>query len=192
MRLWDLRALYYGFARTIWPTSAILRKEFENIQSLFKLIDHNKGLILDIGCGVGESIKLLDENVTAIAIDARLKMAKKINKDTVVVGDALRLPVKPAKADFVLSVGLSEYLDDLRSFFRQISQTLKSNRCLILTTSPPTIYSFLRFLAGSRIYPRKTADILAMAQKYNFEKIGEKHVFSQDVFLFRLVKENKI
>ncbi|WP_456471941.1 class I SAM-dependent methyltransferase [Methanocaldococcus sp.] len=98
-----------------------------------------KGLTLDIGCGTGEQLKLLDE---AIGLDISLEMAKIAMKKTnkfVVVANAEKLPFKDNTFYNVISFFGALNHCNIDRAFKEIYRVLKPNGKFIFTVA--NVYS---------------------------------------------------
>jgi len=121
MKTWNLKAPLYSLFRKPWPLCIIHKRETENIISLLHLIPQQDGTGLDLGCGVGHSMKLSEDSMPLIGLDSSFIMARQASKTTnrpVVVADALSHPFKSKSLCLIMAVGLIEYLEDSEKFFQ--------------------------------------------------------------------------
>ena len=189
MNLWNLKAPLYNLFRKPWPLNRILRCETKNIQSLLRLVPQQDLVALDIGCGAGSSIKLLNGKIKAIGLDGSFNMAKQAFQNTncpVVVADSLALPFAANAFNLITAIGLLEYLEDIEAFFSFSAAALIPGGYLLVTSSPPGLFTTLRRVGGNKIHPRKADFIIDSAERCNLNLVDKKSCFSQDVFLFTL------
>ncbi len=187
MNIWNLKAPLYNLFRKPWPLNRILIRETVNFEALLQLVTPRGGTALDIGCGTGRSMKLSGDSMNFIGLDGSFNMAKQAAQNTncpVVVADALTPPFSENSFSLVTVVGLLEYLDDLEVFFTSCAAVLKQGGHLLVTGSPPGLFTSLRRVGGTKIHPRKAVVIIETAKRYNFALVDKKSCFSQDAFLF--------
>jgi len=189
MNLWNLKAPLYNLFRKPWPLSRILGRETENIQELLRLFPQQEGSGLDIGCGTGRSMQLIAGTKKMLGFDGSFVMAKQAVQNTnhpVVVADALTLPFSAKSFSLITAIGLLEYLDDIEDFFAGCAAVLKPDGYMLVTSSPPGLFTSLRRASGNRINPRKADAVIETAGRFHFALIKKKFCFSQEVFLFSL------
>lgn len=120
------------FYRQYWE---IIKEVVENLPKDAK--------ILEIGCGRGtlcqylksagyENLTLLDESAEALAL-ARENMGYGAH---LVKADALALPLEDETYDLVLSMGVSEHIDNFPKFFYEQLRVLKKGGYMICITVP--------------------------------------------------------
>ena len=193
MNLWNLRAPLYNFFRKPWPLNVILKKETRHIRELLAGIDFDNGRVLDVGCGVGHSSHLLLGTQQVFAIDKSHRMAARavrIGAKNVIVAEANFLPVTDNSFDMILAIGLTKYLTTLPQFFAEIKRAGKPDLFFLCTSSPPGIFSLLRNVGGSKVYRRSSEKIIETAKEAGISFLAQRHFFSQDAFLFQILKEN--
>lgn len=193
MNLWNLRAPLYNFFRKPWPLNIILGKETRNIRELLAGVHLYDGKVLDVGCGVGHSSHLLPGAWQVFAMDKSRRMAARAARagtKNVAAAEADFLPVADNSFDVILAIGLTEYLASLPKFFAETKRSGKNNSLLLCTSSPPGIFSLLRNLGGSKIYQRAPKKIIQTAANAGLALLAQRHFFSQDAFLFQILKEN--
>lgn len=188
MNLWNFKALFYHQLRRIWPLSRILHIENENVKKMLSKIPLRNGSAVDLGCGTGNSFKIIRSNQIIIGLDKSIRMTryvhKKLKKD-VVVADVLQLPFKKESISFFMAVGLTEYLKDLVSFFDQVRFTAAPESFLLLSSSPPSWVTNLRKIGGNKIYKRRMIDVQILARDYGFNALAHRCSPMQELCLFR-------
>ena len=184
MDLWSLRAPFYKWMRRFWPLSVVLDAEQRAIKSLLGSLENRARRILDIGSGTGRALHCLAPAPVMIGLDKNKKMARSIPPPAI-VADAHHLPIKPGSIDISLAIGLSEYLADMMPLFRELAMAGRPASHVVMTSSPPSMFTALRRLAGSHIWTRRPAEIIAAASQSTFVLIDSRHSFSQDAFLFK-------
>src|SRR3989344_3361087 len=109
------------------PATKILRKKE---QQLIKKFGREK--ILDIGCGTGTHLNLLD-NVIGFDISEKMLYKAKIKNRPLVQGDASNLPIKQNSFDTVFCFYSTLNLVDLEKSSKEISRILKQSGKLLLS-----------------------------------------------------------
>jgi len=189
MNIWNLKAPFYNLFRKPWPLSRILGRETENSKELLRLVPQREGTGLDIGCGAGNSLNIPGGKVELIGLDGSFVMAKQAAQNTncpLVVADALSLPFSANCFYLITAIGLLEYLVDIEAFFANCAVVLKPGGHLLVTSSPPGLFTTLRRAGGNKIHPRKTDAVIETAGRFHFSLVQKKSCFSQDVFLLEL------
>lgn len=143
-------------------------------------VENEKGIILDIGCGIGyfsESISERNKSVSVISGDidkASVRHASKNINAVFLIFDAQYLPFKNSVFDCIFSTEVIEHVPNSNFFLSEVSRILKDHGKFILTTestegilSPP----------------------LQHCHKYGFEK-QEHKAFSEKELKEMLKKSN--
>ena len=108
----------------------------------------SRGSILDIGCGVGSNLPVLQSHRwNAIGIDQSfyaLSLASKRFKIPLVNGDMNQLPIKPNSVGLIIALDILEHLDDDLNGIRELYQALSKRGVLVLTVPA------FRFLWGTQ------------------------------------------
>lgn len=189
--LWKLQSSFYHLFRSNPVSTWILQEENEAIKLLFKsLPDKRIRIGLDIGSGRGNSLELFIDSETAwVAIDYSLQMIRRCRPQfqevRFILGDAREMPFKSESFDLVLSVGVSEYLEDPDQFLREIWKLLKPGSFVILTLTPPNFLNFFRWMIGHRIYPVREADLRDSLNNIPFSITKSKRTLLQVQYLLR-------
>lgn len=189
--LWKLQSSFYHLFRSNPVSAWILQEENEAIKLLFKsLPDKRIRIGLDIGSGRGNSLELFIDSETAwVAIDYSLQMIRRCRPQfqevRFILGDAREMPFKGGSFDLVLSVGVSEYLEDPDQFLREIWKLLKPGSFVILTLTPPNFLNFFRWMIGHRIYTIREADLRDSLNNIPFSILGSSQTLLQDQYLLR-------
>ena len=112
--------------------------KFHKNQQTSTLSPNEMNLVLDVGCGSGQSsalFHLYSKKILGIDIDTKqIQQAKLQNKHENIVfmqGAAERLPVDDNSVDLI-TAGASAHWFDLPKFFEEAKRVLKQNGCLSL------------------------------------------------------------
>lgn len=185
MGSWSLTSKLYRF-RQAWFMKWILEEEKDNMRYLLEGVQ--AGLILDIGSGIGSSLDLFPENRRLVCCDRAVPMLKKIkgrvNLHTS-AADAEHLPFRDGIFDMVSLIGVIEYLKDLDLVFQETARVLQPGGFLLLTSSPPSLWTFFRLALGKRLHPRDGAFVNRFAHDRGFFILGRTCSFLQEQFLFQ-------
>jgi ubiquinone/menaquinone biosynthesis C-methylase UbiE len=157
--------------------------------------------ILDVGCGFGGTIALLNEehtglNMTGLNIDPRqieraktkvLPSIKKENSANFIVGDACELPFASSTFDTVFAVECIFHFPSRERFFKEAARVLKPGGKLIL--SDFVVNLFLLPVAGF-YYLFYHKDVTAIYGKRNsiasrslYQKLAKKSGFTVDAMV---------
>ena len=99
-----------------------------------KLID--KGTyVLDVGCGHGELMELIQPTNDVFGIDFTMKMLEDCFKKGLKVmwGEAENIPFCNNHFDVVCALGLIEYLSEDEKFINEVYRVLKPNGTLVVS-----------------------------------------------------------
>ena len=116
-----------------------------------------KGAVLDIGCGIGKHLAMLDNVVLKVGIDAglaSLQMGKLIFPDlTLICCSVYQLPFKSATFDSAVMIDVIEHLEDPSSALKEVVRLMKRDGTLYVQTPNYPIkrlYDLWHRLRGSR------------------------------------------
>ena len=160
-----------------------------NLQTLLDKADLHPRMVLDLGTGVGSSLKIYKNECTVIGIDRALSMIQKcrtLRTFTGLIGDTYCLPFRDDSVSFISAIGLTEYLKNKGLFLDEVKRILSKGGYLLVTTSPPHILNALRFLLGHRLYLVQTGAWMAMTGQRGFTCLGKDDSIIQKQFLFRV------
>ena len=170
--------------------------------------------ILDVGCGLGGTIKLLNEknnncefvgvNIDPKQIEVAKKevTAKNSNKVEFIEGDACALPFLEQKFDVVLCVESIFHFKDRRLFFKECQRALKPGGILVVSDFVPVgiFSSFMNFIEHTfhlvdKVYGTMRIDIsvvkykkIAKESSFNTESI--KNITINTFPTYRFLKQN--
>lgn len=164
----------------------IIDAERRNIQQL--LAGLKPGRVLDIGSGTGATLDLLPARDLLVAVDRSPVMLKRIPRDgsvRIAAAAAKALPFADRSFDLVTLIGVSEYLKRLNPMLREAARILHPGGHLLLTSSPPSIWTVLRLILGNRLHPRTRAEIIRHAEKKEFRLMDSAKSLMQEQFLFQ-------
>ncbi|MCD6117688.1 class I SAM-dependent methyltransferase [bacterium] len=166
MSFWDIKAKRYEAIRHVRLIEWILRAEKDNIR---KLIDEEgiaADIVLDIGSGSGEAGSLFPDSTQITAIDTSFSMLVQCRSKGffAVRGDALYLPAASNYFNCVISIGVSEYIKRLDSFFSEAGRVLKKGGYFITTRAQPNIFNRLRMVSGERVRCHRENKFISSAE----------------------------
>jgi SAM-dependent methyltransferase len=178
---------YHRWARFFWPCNIIACREYAAIRSLALKLPPATGIGLDIGCGVGHSLHL-NTAVTLVGVEKNHRMARLAKKShgiPVVIADAVFLPFKKKSLSAVTAVGLTEYIADMARFFSEIERIGSDDIAVILTSSPPTLFTRLRRIISPGIHMRTAEELCRFAGR-DFPTLVEiRRSFTQHALMWR-------
>lgn len=140
--------------RIIWYIRGLLEAGFSaHYKEVKQLLGKTKGLVLDLGCGIGNFSKLFRAK-QYIGVDcdpALIAFAKKHNPGTFIRADAKKIPFPSEHFDAVLLVGVLHHLkdEDLPKVVAEIFRvTKKGGTVLVVEDYRPDIAenAFIHFL----------------------------------------------
>ena len=166
MELWDFYARFYGILRSNPVSYFILKHENQSIDKLLQLRQptQSKSYALDLGTGLGESLKHIPSDFTRIfAIDKSSKMISfarhKYQEVDFSIGDAIQTPYASGSMDLLMCVGLSEYVENVDELMKEIHRLLSNSGYAIFTSAPPTLLNLVRKFFGHSLYVRSKGEI---------------------------------
>jgi SAM-dependent methyltransferase len=116
---------------------------FVGRRKLFKVLFSFLGLqndlrVIDIGCGVGSNLRLLQSmRSKLVGMDSEmyslLHTRKSLSAVPLVNGDVMRLPIKADSIDLILASDILEHLDEDTVGIREIYRTLKREGKVLFT-----------------------------------------------------------
>ncbi len=165
MGTWQILARIYFLFSKIFPVNLIYKKAINKLTDLLAQITNEPVIILDIGTGIGETLKYLPVGEKRILLDFSSPMlahAPKFPNDQKIIADCINLPVKKNCIDLVTCIGVSEYNKKKAVLSREIYSCLTPGGYAIITFSPPGIISKLRTLLGEQIYPLSNSGVNEM------------------------------
>jgi len=96
-----------------------------------------KGLVLDIGCGVGSNLPILESHgLNALGLDGSLyalNLASRRFKIALINGDLNQLPIRPGSIGLIIATDVLEHLENDSKGIGQMYQALMEGGVLILT-----------------------------------------------------------
>ncbi|MDA1292322.1 MAG: class I SAM-dependent methyltransferase [bacterium] len=170
-----------------------LHKRTKILQDMCSLQKCDK--LLDVGCGSGVHMKLCipqcnhvtgidySEKMIALAKDELRSIDE--SKWDVHVGDAMRVPFQNQEFDWVISMGLLDYVDEPRKVLSECWRVLKDEGHIICTIPKnPSVFSCLRTRFGNaikkyvfhlppirNIYTRSSLESLLESENFQCEEI---------------------
>lgn len=188
MNLWNLKAHIYSLRNSLF-FKWILKAEKNNLKKLASKTGRMKGMILDVGTGMGHTLDILPDTNPVICLDKSFVMLNRLNKRRTVhskiVSSALFLPFKDSSFYFISSIGISEYLTDLTSFYREANRVLKSKGYFLTTISPPNVWNLLRKGLGNPIYTITNESLQNIILTAGFVHLATMRSLMQYQYLFK-------
>lgn len=121
-----------------YPVLAVRLKYMTEMLSDFM----ENGKIIDIGCGTGEMLQVLEEHkFNPFGLDYSFKMLREISKENagekypLINGDTENLSFKDESFDGIICAGVIEYLNDDKKALKEIARVLKPGGFAIITLS---------------------------------------------------------
>ena len=154
MKKWQLRAKIYYWFRKVFPINLFFAEETDNLLDLLERVTSQPKNILDLGTGIGDTLKYLPIGERRVLLDfspAMLANAPAFPGDQKIIGDILQMPVKQQKFDLITCIGVSEYIYEKAVLLEQIYDSLNPEGFAIITFSPKNMITRLRKLLGKRI-----------------------------------------
>lgn len=189
MSVWDLKSTFYKFFRSHFLFRLILEKENLKLRKLLAHLPPEKKRVLDIGTGMGNALFFISNEHELFGLDSSFKMlrlAQKRVQAQFIQADAKELPFKSKTFALILAIGFIEYLSTLDRFLNAIVRIMGKDSFLILTLSPPNIFSYLRTLLGHRIYPLRFEYIKMQFEKHGFQIVKRTKSLMQEQYLLKL------
>ncbi len=173
-----------------------------------KMVNLDNKFIMDLGCGTGRlSRSIINTASKIVGIDFSRNMVeaahrnKKTNEYYIVM-DALNLGFKNEVFDAAFSIGMFEYVEDLRPFLNEVNKTLKIGSPFVFTcNNSESLFRKINFRKAEGEYlakgKSKLGDIKNYLQESRFKLISYQGTFfiSPDFvwkfyrfFPFRLLK----
>ena len=146
---------HFSEAAESYLAAAALQKEVEaRLLEQADILQQPPQRILDLGCGPGRAAGLLKKRwpkADVIAMDLALPMLQQVPKHTRfwrpvkrVCADALQLPFKDARFDFVFSSLCLQWVHPLPQALREIRRVLKPGGLMVFSTFGPDTLIELR------------------------------------------------
>lgn len=101
------------------------------------LVQYAGKKVLDIGCGIGRHLDILETAKLRVGVDislGALKRAQALSDDVFAQANAYHLPFKSHSWDTILSVDVIEHLEYPSDLLQEIARLLQVNGLLILQT----------------------------------------------------------
>jgi len=127
--------LHFSLENNFWYftlKTAIIRDNIKKLTNKYKNTLH----ILEVGCGSGRNLELINKYGTGFGVDNNLialNLCQKRKLKNLIVGDANKLPFKNASFDIVCTFDLLEHLEDDYGCLMEFRRTLKKGGYLIIS-----------------------------------------------------------
>ena len=194
MNIWDLKAPFYHMFRKIWPLNLIHKKETTSIQTLLSSIGDRQDVVLDMGCGCGDSFHLIQNAKHTFGMDQSLVMVKRYRNKTqrpVFVAKAEHLPLKSGSVSLFYVIGVCEYIKELSITLKEWKRSCRPTGNVILTSSPPVLFNKLRIIGGNRLYLRTSNVMKNLIKLSGFYVQKNLNSGSQQAFLLSIKNPGK-
>lgn len=169
--IWDIKACCYDEIRTNRVCGSILERENQGIKLLIERISKRDAIVFDLGIGTGNDLKLLPNQFRVVGFDKNLRMLQSTRNGysvDLVQADVLCLPVGDMTADIILMIGVSEYIREIDSMFKELARIMNPQAYAIITYSPDSMITRLRKLVGNRLIIRSKEEIESLIQLNGF------------------------
>ncbi len=189
MNAWNGRAFYYRHARSWGPLAAIKRAEDAAAEGLLTRMAPLPEIYLDLGCGLRAPLTCL-HTAARVGVDAAVSMLRKSAPSQgfhPLCGDVRQLPCKGGQYSLAIAIGVSEYLKNT-IWFAEVARLLNPGGFFLVTATAPGIWALSRHLTGSRVYGHSRDEILRGAAAAGLRLLGEKRLWTQDIYLFQDVR----
>ena len=189
MNIWNIKALFYRYVRSLPVVHHILQHEIENLGRLWGRMDTPFSVIVDVGTGTGACLGIYPDDIPVIGIDRSIRMLTRNERAMLfpVVGEAYTLPLYENSVPFISAVGIAEYLQEKRKWLVEMKRILSPDGYLLLTIAPPNVLNSLRRLLGNRIYLIRQTKWEALVENLGFFMVGREQSLLQIQYLFRMV-----
>lgn len=188
MSLWDVEAVFYGMARRLPGLRRVLAAEQRGLRTLLSELSLHGCIVLDVGCGDGEGLGLIESPCLRIGLDRSRRFAvrtRRIKRVSTVAADMAAIPCRSTSIDVVLCIGLLEYSEDLPTTIAELVRVTRPGGYLLLTCSPAGPLTAGRRLLGHRI-TAMTGDILiARCEPLGLRVCAQQRLGSQHQVLMR-------
>jgi 2-polyprenyl-3-methyl-5-hydroxy-6-metoxy-1,4-benzoquinol methylase len=127
----------------LWEEHAKNPKWMENLKRYAALYGI-KGNVLDVGCGFGHFVSILQKSNFAVGVDKSAEMVnigkKKLLIKNILTSDTTSLPFKENSFDWIIANQLLEHLEEPAKFLVGVRKVLKPGGRLFLTTPNRFVY----------------------------------------------------
>lgn len=176
--------------------SWIKKKEMEYFLNILTKYNFNKKIkIIDIGCGSGFYSKILSfknfKNITCLDKEKKELEKIKISKIKKIYSSILHYNLKK-KYDFILSMGILEFIKDYKFFFRKITNCAKKKSTLMLLI--PAInfafffYKIYHYFNKTIIFTHKKKKVISELKFLKWKIISIKYIFPSSIVIIARFK----
>ncbi|MEM3509186.1 MAG: class I SAM-dependent methyltransferase [Nitrososphaerota archaeon] len=112
---------------------------------IYDLLRVNKGIVLDVGCGDGDTFCLLSPSVFPIGVEISRIRTKRVRKHaSVILADAQELPIRNGAIDFVVASEILEHLPFPQKCLHEVYRVLKNRGKLGIIIPNDKVYTLYR------------------------------------------------
>jgi len=173
---------FYEHYRTSFNPISFFAKLFlkqRNAWALRNIVPNKDYIIADIGCGSGTLLDRLASGFRHVyAIDVSEQMLEEARNNNYldnieyIQSSCEPCPLKDASLDVIVSLGVLDYVPDIKTFVVEYSKILKPGGIAIITAPKTrTIFSFLRWFNGLRKILTKMPPLVNVVSKDEMKSI---------------------
>src|SRR3990172_8739702 len=195
---WNTRSKLYDLVFSLPLIKGGREEEISNFAELFERARKNSSAeqktTLDIGCGTGEFLKFHSSfnPSKTVGLDLSKDMLEKARKKSesrfFVLGSASALPFKDGSFDFISSIGVSEYFEDVNIFLREVSRVAGESSNLIVSYTSKSLFNIFRNLWWIRFFERSWIEIKEAVEEGEFEILDKRSMRIQAQILLKKIK----
>lgn len=160
-RIWQKRYSRYSRRGIGGPGSALARREWQTAADLWhRHVGHVEGWVIDFGAGNGEFWTLVEPSARLILSDVALEDSLTSIEASRIVMDATVPCIRKGSISAIVALGLLEYLPNLKETFKRWRWIAADDCSLVVTSSPPTVFNYMRFMIDRTMQIRQDEYIL--------------------------------
>ncbi len=184
---WNFKAGCYDTVRRLPILRRIYQTELDRLRALIPARPF--ATHLDVGTGTGSSLKIFAPASLRVLSDrspAMLRHAAHRFRQPGILCDLERnLPFCDSAFELITAIGVMEYIADFEHVLKELHRVAAPNGCLLMTTSPPGLFTTLRALSGNRPHAHRPQAVREMIRQAGWQEVEHHHSSSQDQWLCR-------
>lgn len=188
MSLWDVEAPFYRLIRHLPGLRRVLAAERQGLRTLLSELRLHGHVVLDVGCGDGESLRLIEAPCVRVGVDRSCRFAartRRLTRVMTVVAESAALPCRSTSIDLVLCIGLLEYSRHLSATLAELVRVTRPGGHLLLTCSPAGLMTTARRLLGHAMTPMTDETLIARCEPFGLQVCAQQRLRSQHQALLR-------